>query len=144
MRTVRSGFLRFLGVTAILGCSSRPPKRQIVYVHRKHPKKSADTIPLGPPAILEVDPVVICARRFVRALLDDDQGTAKAMISPKWLKEDGISMDTFTVSKLDLLEVPARAPYLVTDVRGDTVTITTTSERGYPRYVSVLVREEGG
>jgi hypothetical protein len=53
-------------------------------------------------------------------------------------------MDTFMVSKLDLLEVPAHAPYLVTDVRGDTVTITVTSERGYPRYVSVLVTEEGG
>jgi hypothetical protein len=66
------------------------------------------------------------------------------MISPKWLDEDGISMDTFMVSRLDLIEVPAHSPYMITDVRDDAVTIMVTTERGYSRYLTVEVSDEGG
>jgi hypothetical protein len=124
-------------VDTVIHLSEPPPE-----VYR--PAKKADTIPLGPPVIRENDPVVICARRFVRALLDDDQGTAKAMISPKWLEEDGISMDTFMVSSLDLIEVPAHSAYIVTDVRSDAVTVLVTTERGYSRYLTVKVSDENG
>jgi hypothetical protein len=142
--TVRSSLLLFLGVLAVLACSSKPPKPRIVRGHRKHPKKSADTIPLGPPAILENDPVVICARRFVRAIIDSDQSTVEALISPAWLSREEISIDSFVVSRLETIEVPPHSPYMITDVRGDTVTVLATTERGFSRYLTVRISSEDG
>lgn len=134
----RSGVILILAVLMVLACASRPPEPRVVYRHRKHPRKTADTIPLGPPAIREDDPVVICARRFVRAMIDDNQSTAEGLISPKWVEEDGISLDTFMLSRLGI-HVPPHTPFEVTDVRGDLVSVLATPESGYAQQLTVKV-----
>jgi hypothetical protein len=144
VRTVRSSLLLFLGVLVVLACSSKPPKPRIVYMHRKHPKKSADTIPLGPPYINLNDPAVLCAKRFVRAMIDSDQGTIEAMISPKWLGQEEIGIDSFVVSRLDIMEVPPHSSYMITDVENDAVTVLVTTERDFTRYLTVQVSNEDG
>jgi hypothetical protein len=135
---VRSNLILILAVLIGLGCAPRPPKPRIVYGHRKHPKKSADTVPLGPPVIREDDPVVVCARKFVRAIIDNDQGTVETMISPEWLKETDRSLDTFSISRSDLPDMPAHAPYTITDVRGNLVSVVL--HRDSIRGVGLMVR----
>lgn len=77
-------------------------------------------------------------------MLDNDQGTAEALISPKWLEEDGISMDTFMVSRLEIYYVPPHTPFDITDVRGDVVSVLATPDSGYARQLSVKVSLEEG
>lgn len=146
LRTVRSSLLLLLGILVTIECSSKPPKPQIVYVRRKHPKKSADTIPLGPPYINLNDPAVLCAKRFVRAMLDGDRGTAEAMISPRWLGENDITMDTYVVSQLELPEVPPppRSRYVITDVQGDKVSVEATTQNGRSRRLTVQISKGNG
>jgi hypothetical protein len=103
---------------------------------------------LGPPyvpAFREDDPVVICAKRFVRAMLDNDQSTAEAMISPKWLDAESISMDSLMVSRLCIYYVPHHTPFEVTDVRGDIVSVLTAPDSGCcGQQLSVKVSAENG
>jgi hypothetical protein len=133
-----------LGILATIECSSKPPKPQIVYVHRKHPKKSADTIPLGPPAILEDDPVVIYARRFVRAMIDDDQSTYEAMISPEWLEKESLGLDTFMISRLDLVEMPAHSSYTITDRQNNVVTVVVHRDSVHGVGLAARISHENG
>jgi hypothetical protein len=94
---------------------------------------------------MEDDPVVICAKRFVRAMLDNDQSTAEAMISPKWLDAESISMDSLMVSRLYVYYVPHHTPFKITDVRGDIVSVLTAPDSGCcGQQLSVKVSDENG
>lgn len=140
---VRTGLIVFIGVVTVIACSSRPPKPKIIYVHRKHPKKSADTIPLGPPYINLKDPAVICAKRFVRAMFDNDQRTAKEMISPEWLRETDRSISDFMVSRLDITNTTPHTSCVITDVRNDTVFVQPL-DAGYLQPLMLKISREGG
>jgi len=142
--TVRRSLLLFLGVLVVLACSSKPPKPRIIYGHRKHPKKSADTIPLGPPYINPNDSVVICARRFVRAMIDNDQSTYEALISPKWLHETERSLDTFMVSRLVIPDMPAHSAYTITDVNDSQVSVIIHRDSIHGVGLAVRISKENG
>ena len=78
-------------------------------------------------------------------MLDEDQSTAKGLISPEWLRHEGISLNSFMISYLQLPNMAPHSPYRITDVKGGIVTVRFTTAYGYQSYpLMIKVSNENG
>ncbi len=76
-------------------------------------------------------------RRFVSAMMRDDQATLRSMISPSWLRAAGINVEEYAVNALSPVSCE------VESVRGPEVTVKLRHLAGATRLVLRVTDEEG-
>lgn len=75
-------------------------------------------------------------RKFLLAMKDDDQAGMKALISPTWLQDNGLSIDDYDINRFALLD------YTIEKVKGNEVTVLVKFIPGAHRLVLRVTREE--
>ncbi len=76
-------------------------------------------------------------RKFLLAMKDDNQAGMKTLISPAWLRDNGLSIDDYDINRFALLD------HTIEKVEGNEVTVLVKFIPGAHRLVLRVTREEG-
>lgn len=76
-------------------------------------------------------------RAFLVAMKDDDQGAMKDLLSPAWVRDNGVNLAECGVNKFSLLD------YVIEEVKGNEVTALVKFMPGAHRLVFRVAKENG-
>jgi len=80
----------------------------------------------------------------MKAMIAGDQTEMGALISPDWLRQENIGLDSFMVSRLALPDPMWCPKYELEGIKGDTATFRALLTKGLTRRFALELRREQG
>ena len=135
--------LPILTLLFVVACPSRPAGQTRAAATPSNAPSAGSAQP-GLARTDEDDPKVICANRFMKAMVVNNQDEMGALISPDWLRQENIGLDSFMVSRLALPDPMWCPKYELEGIKGDTATFRALLTKGLTRRFALELRREQG